>query len=138
MFIVKWITARLFQTSWLSTCGALKCYYLIFSFVFFVENWASWLDWREELNKSQSNFNRTQSNINRTQTNINRTPVEYQSNAIEFYPEFHIRLIFDCVRQSNRNHSIAFDCIRLIRLEFLFNSVRLTSSGHYSKLAIAV
>ena len=45
MFIVKWITATLFQTSWLSTCGALKCYCLIFSFIFFVENWASWLNW---------------------------------------------------------------------------------------------
>ena len=26
-----------------------------------------------------------------------------------------IRLSFDCVRQSNRNHSIAFNCVQLIR-----------------------
>ena len=43
--IVKWIRSTLSQTSWLSTCGALKWYSLFCSFVFYVENRASWLDW---------------------------------------------------------------------------------------------
>ena len=54
--IVKWITATLSQTSWLSTCGALKWYCLFFSFVLYVENRASWLDWssrqHEEITES--------------------------------------------------------------------------------------
>ena len=72
--------------------------------------------------------------IERNRTSIERNRISIERNrisieSIEFYPEFQIRLIFDCARQSNRNQSIAFDCVRLIRLEFSFDSVRLTSSG---------
>ena len=42
--IVKWITATLSQTLWLSTCGALKWYCLFCSYVLYVKNRASWLD----------------------------------------------------------------------------------------------
>ena len=42
-------------------------------------------------------------------------------------------MIFDCVQQLNRNYSIAFECIRLIRLEFWVDSVRLTLSGYYKR-----
>ena len=41
-----------------------------------------------------------------------------QSNVIEAIERQilgNIRLRFDCVRQSNRNYSIVFDCVQLIR-----------------------
>ena len=59
--------------------------------------------------------NRTQ-DPNRTQSNITLKSA--------------VRLRFDCVQQSNRNYSIAFDCVRLVQLRFSFNRVRLTSSGN--------
>ena len=53
---------------------------------------------------------------NRTQSNITQKAA--------------VRLQFDCIRQSNRNYSIEFDCVRLVRLQFSFDRVRLTSSGN--------
>ena len=91
---------------------------------------------QSNLNRTQSNLNqtnRTQSNLNRTnrtQSNLNQTN-RTQSNlnriSIESENRGNIQLRFDCVRQSNFNRSIAFNCVRLVRSRA--EPVRLTSSG---------
>ena len=85
-----------------------------------------------EINRTQSNYwcsiaERNRTSIERNRISIERNRISLERNrislernrisleSIEFYPEFQIRLVFDCVRQSNFNHSIAFDCVQLIR-----------------------
>lgn len=63
----------------------------------------------------------------------NRTLLERNRTQLNITQEWAVRLRFDCVRQSNRNHSIAFDCVRLVRLRFPFEVVRLTPSGLHGK-----